>query len=33
MLKIWGRDNSVNVEKVLWVCEELGLPFEQSVAG
>ena len=33
MMKIWGRDNSVNVEKVLWVCEELGLPFERVDAG
>ena len=33
MLKIWGRDNSVNVEKVVWACEELGLPFERVDAG
>lgn len=33
MLKIWGRDNSVNVEKVLWVCEELHLPYERIDAG
>lgn len=33
MLKIWGRDNSVNVEKVLWVCEELQLPYERIDAG
>ena len=25
MLKIWGRVNSVNVKKVLWAAEELGL--------
>ena len=33
MLKIWGRDNSVNVEKVLWLCEELQLPYERFDAG
>lgn len=30
MLKIYGRANSINVRKVLWLCEEIGLPFEQS---
>jgi glutathione S-transferase len=33
MLRIWGRANSVNVQKVLWCCEELGLPFERIDAG
>ncbi len=33
MLKIWGRDNSVNVEKVLWACEELAIPYERIDAG
>lgn len=33
MLKIWGRDNSVNVEKVLWTCEELNLAYERVDAG
>ncbi len=33
MLVIWGRDNSVNVQKVLWVCEEMGLPYERIDAG
>jgi glutathione S-transferase len=33
MLTIWGRTNSVNVQKVLWVCEELGLSFERIDAG
>lgn len=28
MLKIYGRDTSSNVQKVLWLCEELGLPYE-----
>ena len=26
MLKIWGRTNSINVQKVLWCCAELDLP-------
>lgn len=29
MLKVWGRTSSVNVQKVLWCCEELGLPYER----
>jgi glutathione S-transferase len=33
MLKIWGRKNSVNVQKVLWCCGELGLEFERVDAG
>jgi len=33
MLKIWGRTNSVNVKKVLWVAEELGLEYERIDAG
>ncbi|SAK43961.1 glutathione S-transferase domain-containing protein [Caballeronia hypogeia] len=33
MLTIWGRANSVNVQKVLWCCEELGLAFERIDAG
>jgi glutathione S-transferase len=33
MLNIWGRANSVNVQKVLWCCDELGLPFERVDAG
>src|SRR5260221_6576664 len=33
MLKIWGRANSSNVQKVLWTCEELGLAFERIDAG
>jgi glutathione S-transferase len=27
MLTIYGRANSINVRKVLWLCKELGLPF------
>lgn len=33
MLTIWGRANSVNVQKVLWICSELSLPFERIDAG
>lgn len=33
MLKIWGRDNSVNVQKVLWCCEEMGVKYERIDAG
>ena len=30
---IWGRSNSVNVQKVLWCCEELHLPYDRIDAG
>jgi glutathione S-transferase len=30
MLQIYGRPNSLNVRKVLWLCEEIGLPYERS---
>lgn len=33
MLVIWGRDNSVNVQKALWCAEELGLPYRRIDAG
>ena len=33
MLKIWGRRNSSNVQKVLWCCDELGLEYERVDAG
>jgi len=33
MLKIWGRASSSNVMKLLWVCEELGIPYERVDAG
>ena len=33
MLKIWGRANSINVQKVLWCCGELGLQYERIDAG
>lgn len=33
MLRIWGRANSSNVMKLLWLCEELGIGFERIDAG
>lgn len=33
MLKIWGRANSINVQKVLWCCGELNLKYERIDAG
>jgi glutathione S-transferase len=33
MLKIWGRRNSINVQKVLWCCGELNVQFERIDAG
>lgn len=33
MLKIWGRTNSINVQKVLWTVEELGVAYERIDAG
>ena len=33
MLKVWGRANSINVQKVLWICGELNVPFERTDAG
>ena len=29
MIKIWGRTDSSNVQKVLWCCAELGIDFER----
>jgi glutathione S-transferase len=29
MLTIWGRVNSSNLQKVVWCCEELGLPYRR----
>ncbi len=29
MLRIYGYAQSINVRKVLWACEEIGLPFER----
>ena len=33
MLKLWGRTNSINVQKVLWALEELKLSYERTDAG
>jgi glutathione S-transferase len=33
MLKIWGRTNSINVQKVLWCCAELNLKYDRVDAG
>jgi len=33
MLKVWGRVNSINVQKVLWALEELKVPYERTDAG
>jgi glutathione S-transferase len=33
MLKIWGRANSINVQKVLWCADELGLQYERVDVG
>jgi glutathione S-transferase len=33
MLTLWGRLNSINVQKVVWALEELGLAYERIDAG
>ena len=33
MLRVWGRLTSVNVQKVVWTADELGLAFERREAG
>lgn len=33
MLKIWGRDTSINVQKVLWLVHELNLEHERHDVG
>ncbi|WP_280154945.1 glutathione S-transferase [Piscinibacter sp. XHJ-5] len=33
MLKIWGRLSSLNVQKVVWCANELGVPYERIDAG
>jgi glutathione S-transferase len=30
MLKIYGRDNSINVRKVLWAADEIGIRYERE---
>lgn len=32
-IKLWGVPRSINVQKVLWALEELGLPYERIDAG
>ncbi len=33
MVKIWGRKDSSNVQKVLWCCDELGVAYERIDIG
>jgi glutathione S-transferase len=33
MLKVLGKATSINVRKVLWTCDELGLPYENEQWG
>jgi hypothetical protein len=33
MLQILGKSTSINVRKVLWLCEELELPYELQQSG
>jgi glutathione S-transferase len=33
MITIWGRANSVNVQKVLWLCDEISLSYNRIDAG
>jgi glutathione S-transferase len=33
MIRLWGRQSSINVQKVLWTLGEIGLPFERVDAG
>ena len=33
MLQVLGRPNSINVRKVLWLCTEIGVPFEHTPWG
>ena len=33
MLHIWGRLSSINVRKVVWAAQEVGVPFERIDAG
>ena len=32
-LQIWGRINSINVRKVVWAAQEVGVPFTRTDAG
>ena len=33
MLQVLGKSTSINVRKVLWLCDEIGLPHEQQQWG
>lgn len=33
MIHLWGRMSSINVRKVVWTLQELGLPFQRTDAG
>lgn len=33
MLKVWGRKNSINVQKVMWAIDEMGLPCQRIDVG
>ena len=33
MLHVWGRLSSINVRKVVWCAQELGLAFRRTDAG
>lgn len=33
MLTLWGRINSINVQKVVWCLDELGLPYDRKDVG
>jgi hypothetical protein len=33
MLKVWGRNTSSNVQKVVWGLAEMAIPFERIDAG
>jgi glutathione S-transferase len=33
MITIWGRTNSVNVQKILWLCDEIALGYNRIDAG
>ena len=33
MITVWGRRNSVNVQKVLWTLHELDLPYQREKVG
>jgi glutathione S-transferase len=33
MLQLWGNADSINVQKIMWCCEELGLAYRRIDAG